>query len=95
MPCIHNNTLVFGTPDLPPLVALPELGAPYPHTAPFHFIDEYEARVARYTRQQTLHALVDGMVGLSKKLTDLDTGQPRATRPSFPIAGLPASIRPN
>jgi len=95
MPRIHNNTLVFGTPDVAPLAMLPDLGAPYPHTAPFHFIDEYEARVGRHRRQQALDALLDGMVGLRKKLVDLGAGQPRTSRPSFPISGLPASIRPN
>lgn len=93
MPHMHNNTLVFGTPEPTPLAMLPETGAPYPHKAPFRFIDEYEAQRGRFERQKVREAILDGMIGLRGKLVDLGRAQPRPARPSFPIAGLPAKLR--
>lgn len=95
MPRIHNNTLVFGTPDATPSVKSVDLGAPYPHSFPFRYIDEYEARLGRHRRQQVLDAVVDGMSGLRGKLVELGPRTARAARPSFPIAGVPAALRAN
>lgn len=92
MPRIHENTLVFGTPNSAPLAMLPEIGAPFPHMTPFMWIDEYEAQVGRHRRQEVADAIIDSAVGLRGKMVDLGA---RAVRPSFPIADLPAALRPH